>query len=73
MAISVIVALGLNLLVGFTGQISLGHSGFFAIGAYGTVVLMRTGYVTFFAALLLAALIAALFGFLIGFPASAYD
>jgi branched-chain amino acid transport system permease protein len=39
-AINIIVATGLNLLVGFTGQISLGHAGFFAIGAYGTVILM---------------------------------
>ena len=36
MAINVIVVLGLNLLAGYTGQISLGHAGFFAIGAYGS-------------------------------------
>jgi branched-chain amino acid transport system permease protein len=40
MAINVIVVVGLNLLVGYTGQISLGHAGFFAIGAYGTITLM---------------------------------
>ena len=39
MAINVIVTVGLNILVGYTGQISLGHAGFFAIGAYGTVLL----------------------------------
>ena len=39
-AINIIVATGLNLLVGYTGQISLGHAGFFAIGAYGTIILM---------------------------------
>ena len=69
MAINVIVAVGLNLLVGFTGQISLGHSGFFAIGAYGTVVLMKYVGLPFLLALPAAGLIAALFGFLIGFPA----
>ena len=36
----VIVSVGLNILVGSTGQISLGHAGFFAIGAYATVLLM---------------------------------
>lgn len=69
MAINVIVAIGLNLLVGFTGQISLGHAGFFAIGAYGTVVLMHLLHLPFLIALPLSAFIAALFGFLIGFPA----
>ncbi len=69
MAINVIVAIGLNLLVGYTGQISLGHSGFFAIGAYGTVVLIKFTGLPFLMALPIAALIAALFGFLIGFPA----
>jgi branched-chain amino acid transport system permease protein len=33
--VNVILAVGLNILVGNTGQISLGHAGFFAIGAYG--------------------------------------
>ncbi|UCF92587.1 MAG: branched-chain amino acid ABC transporter permease [Desulfobacterales bacterium] len=69
MAINVIVALGLNLLVGYTGQISLGHAGFFAIGAYGTVILMTLLRCPFLLALLAAALIAALFGFFLGLPA----
>jgi len=69
MAINVIVAIGLNLLVGYTGQISLGHAGFFAIGAYGTVTLMTQAHLPFIAALPMAAGIAALFGFLLGLPA----
>jgi branched-chain amino acid transport system permease protein len=69
MAINVIVAIGLNLLVGYTGQISLGHAGFFAIGAYGTVILMSLAHLPFLLALPIAALIAGVFGFLIGFPA----
>jgi branched-chain amino acid transport system permease protein len=69
MAINVIVAIGLNLLVGYTGQISMGHSGFFAIGAYGTIMLMKAAGFPFLLALPTAALIAAIFGFLIGFPA----
>jgi branched-chain amino acid transport system permease protein len=69
MAINVIVAIGLNLLVGYTGQISLGHAGFFAIGAYGTIVLMAEAHLPFLPALVLSGLIAALFGFLLGLPA----
>jgi branched-chain amino acid transport system permease protein len=68
-AINVLVALGLNLLVGYTGQISLGHAGFFAIGAYGTIVFMAKFHFPFLVALPLAALAAAVFGFLLGFPA----
>ncbi len=67
-AINVIVAAGLNLLVGYTGQISMGHAGFFAIGAYGTVILMTKAGMPFLAALPLSALVAALFGFLLGLP-----
>jgi len=68
MAINVIVAIGLNLLVGYTGQVSLGHAGFFAIGAYGTITLMNVG-LPFLLALPVSALVAALFGFLLGLPA----
>ncbi len=69
MAINVLVAIGLNLLVGYTGQISLGHAGFFAIGAYGTITLMTSAHLPFLVALVLAAIGAALLGFLLGLPA----
>jgi branched-chain amino acid transport system permease protein len=69
MAINVIVALGLNLLVGYTGQISLGHAGFFAIGAYATLALMQHLGLPFIVALPLAGFISAGFGFLLGLPA----
>ena len=39
MAINAVVVLGLNLLIGFAGQISLGHAGFFGVGAYASAVL----------------------------------
>jgi len=39
MAINAVVVLGLNLLIGFAGQISLGHAGFIGIGAYASAVL----------------------------------
>ncbi|MEN8244119.1 MAG: branched-chain amino acid ABC transporter permease [Thermodesulfobacteriota bacterium] len=69
MAINVIVVVGLNLLVGYTGQISMGHAGFFAIGAYGTIVLMSQAHFPFLLALPCAGLVAAFFGFLLGLPA----
>ena len=69
MAINVIVTVGLNILVGYTGQISLGHAGFFAIGAYGTVLLMTALHLPFLLAIIMAALIAAFFGFVLGLPA----
>lgn len=67
-AINVMVAAGLNILIGYTGQISLGHAGFFAIGAYATVLLAQTG-LPIVLALAAAALLAAAFGFLLGLPA----
>jgi branched-chain amino acid transport system permease protein len=69
LAIHVIVAIGLNLLVGYAGQISLGHAGFFALGAYGTILFMTKLDLPFFLALPLAGLGAAAFGFLLGLPA----
>ncbi|MBW2067134.1 MAG: branched-chain amino acid ABC transporter permease [Deltaproteobacteria bacterium] len=69
MAINVLVAIGLNILVGYTGQISLGHAGFFAIGAYTTITLMSKAHIPFLLALPLSALLTALFGFLLGLPA----
>src|SRR5687767_7305623 len=55
-AILMIAVQGLNLLVGYTGQVSLGQAAFMAVGAYGTAVLMRQG-VTFWLALPLGALL----------------
>jgi branched-chain amino acid transport system permease protein len=67
--VHVILAVGLNILVGYTGQISLGHAGFFAIGAYGTALLILKLQLPFLAALPLAGFIAAFFGFILGLPA----
>lgn len=69
MAINVIVTVGLNILVGYTGQISLGHAGFFAIGAYITILSMTQLHLPFLLALSLAAMTAVFFGFLLGLPA----
>lgn len=67
--VNIILAVGLNILVGYTGQISLGHAGFFAIGAYGTALIVTHLHFPFIVALIIAAFIAAFFGFIIGLPA----
>lgn len=67
-AINSIVAIGLNILVGYTGQISLGHAGFFAIGAYACVLSMLKLGLPFIVALPAAGFFAAIFGFLLGLP-----
>jgi branched-chain amino acid transport system permease protein len=67
--VHIILAVGLNILVGSTGQISLGHAGFFAIGAYATALLMAKLQVPFIFAIFIAGFIAAFFGFILGLPA----
>ncbi len=69
MAINVLVTIGLNILVGYTGQISLGHAGFFAIGAFATVLLMGKLSFPFLIALIAGGLFSAFFGFVLGLPA----
>jgi branched-chain amino acid transport system permease protein len=64
-----IAILGMTVLTGINGQISLGHGAFYAIGAYTTAVLMTAWNVPYWATLPAAALICAGFGFLIGLPA----
>lgn len=60
--------LGLNVLVGWSGQIGLAHSGFFALGAYGTALLMERD-VPFPLALLLIGIVAVVVGAIVGWPA----
>ena len=69
MAVNAVVALGLNLLVGNTGLISLGHAGFVAIGGYSTVLLMVHAGIPFLLAILVGTMISALFGAILGVPA----
>jgi branched-chain amino acid transport system permease protein len=63
------VAIGLNILVGYTGQISLGHAGFFAIGAFTTIFLILKVGLPFIVALPIGGFISSGFGFLLGLPA----
>ena len=67
-AISVIAVQGLNLLVGYTGQISLGHAAFMAVGAYGSAILARELGFTFWTALPASALLTGLVGLFFGLP-----
>src|SRR3984885_4037873 len=64
-----VAILGMAILVGFNGQISLGHGAFYAIGAYTTAILMSTWDVPYWLTLPISAVICAGFGFLIGLPA----
>ncbi|MBN1574095.1 MAG: branched-chain amino acid ABC transporter permease [Deltaproteobacteria bacterium] len=67
--INIIIAIGLNILVGYTGQVSLGHAGFLAIGAYTSVLLVMKAGFPMLLAIPTAGLMAALFGFILGLPA----
>jgi branched-chain amino acid transport system permease protein len=69
MIVYAIAVLGLNLLTGFNGQISLGHGAFFALGAYAAVILMDQGGWPFWASLPVAALACFVAGYLFGLPA----
>ena len=64
-----IVALSLNLILGYTGQVNLAHGAFFGIGAYASALMMLRLNMNFWLALPLAAAVAGVFGFLIGLPA----
>ena len=73
-----VAAMGLNLLTGYNGQVSIGHGAFFGIGAYTTALLMdheytwlgvTIGHMSFLATLPVAALVTFVVGALVGFPA----
>ena len=66
--INIIAALGLNILTGFTGQISMGHGAFFAIGAYCTAILSNRFELPFWICLPASAILGAITGLLIGIP-----
>ncbi len=66
--IFVLMALGLDLVLGYLGELSLGHAAFFGIGAYTTALLTRTWDVPFPLDLVLAAAATGVFGVLIGYP-----
>ena len=67
--IAVIGAVGLNILVGFTGQISLGQGGFLAVGAYTSAILSTRAGLPVPVAVIIAVLATAVIGALFGLPA----
>ena len=67
--IAIIGAIGLNILVGFTGQISIGHAAFLAVGAYSTAILETKAGLPFWLAIPLAAAVTSVFGLVFGVPA----
>ena len=69
MLVYAIAVLGLNVLTGYGGQISLGHGAFYAIGAYTAAVLMEHAQMSAYMTLPIAGLISLIAGILVGFPA----
>ncbi|MFN4361915.1 MAG: ATP-binding cassette domain-containing protein [Hylemonella sp.] len=68
-ALLVIVGVGLNVLIGLTGQMSFGHVGFYAIGAYTVAILTSKAGVSFWLAWPIAAVLGAACGALLALPA----
>ena len=69
----IIMAVSLNLVTGYLGQLPLGHAGFMAVGAYSATIFWRggilSGQISVIAGILIAGLVTAVFGFIIGVPA----
>lgn len=66
--INIILAVSLNLINGYTGQFSIGHAGFMAVGAYTSAIMTVKLGLPFEAALVAATVAAGFLGFLIGLP-----
>ena len=67
-AINIIMAASLNLINGYTGQFSLGHAGFMAVGAYVSAIITVKFQLPFLLAIVVGALASGLLGLLIGLP-----
>src|SRR3990167_8451629 len=67
-----ILAVGLNLVVGYTGLLSVTHAAFYGIGAYTAAIFMTSLGVNFFLALLIAVVLTAICALLIGFVLSKF-
>jgi len=64
-----IAVLGLNIVTGYNGQISLGHGAFYAVGAYVSAILMSDYGVPYWATLPASAIVCGIVGFAVGLPA----
>ncbi|MBU2499112.1 MAG: branched-chain amino acid ABC transporter permease [Proteobacteria bacterium] len=65
-----IAAVGLNILVGYTGQISLGHGAFFGVGAYAAAILATKASLPFFLCLVASGFVTAGVGIIFGLPSA---
>jgi branched-chain amino acid transport system permease protein len=63
-----IIAMGLSLLIGYAGQISLGHAGFFGIGAYTSGILTVNFQLSPWLAMIIGVLVTFLIAYIIGIP-----
>lgn len=68
--IASISAIGLNILIGYTGQISLGHGAFFGVGAYGAAILSTAAGFPFWLSMICAGLVTAMVGMIFGIPSA---
>lgn len=67
-AINIILAVSLHLVIGITGQFSIGHAGFMAVGAYLSAIITMKFELPFILAILVGGLVAALAGLIVGIP-----
>ena len=67
--LNIMLAQSMNLLTGIAGQISLGHAGFYGMGAYASAILMKKLGLPFIAAVPLAGVVGAMTGYLLSYPA----
>lgn len=68
--IYIIAVSGLDIVFGYSGQISLGHAAFFAIGAYGSAILHKYTHIPVILTMIIAAFLAAVIGAGLAYPAS---
>jgi len=68
-ALTIVVGVGLNVLIGLSGQVSFGHVGFYALGAYAVAILTTRAEWSFWAALPVAVVLTAVIGGLVGLAA----
>ncbi len=66
--INIIIVLGLNLITGVTGQLSLGHSAFMSVGAYCSAIIMIKLAVPFYLSIAIATVVSGAVGALLGMP-----
>ena len=68
MIINIVLAASLHLVIGITGQFSIGHAGFLAVGAYVSAIITMKFELPFVLAIIIGGIVAALAGLLVGIP-----